>query len=123
MMRAAILVLAACSGETGVTVAMHVTAAAPLYGAAPFPSDALRDGDHLATIGGLDKIAGLRSDLVAAHVAALDGFGLRPLVELFVDGGLDPASVPARTTTRDDAAALVDVDRDSPERGRVIAME
>jgi hypothetical protein len=123
MMRAAILLLVACSGETGVTVAMHVTAAPPLYGAAPFPSDALRDGDHLVTIGGLGKVAGLRSDLVAAHVAALDGFGLRPLVELFVDGELDPASLPARTTTRDDPAVLVDVDPDSPEHGRVIAMD
>jgi len=122
-MRSAIVLLAACSGESGVTVAMHATEAPPIYGSAPFPSDALRDGDHVGTIAGLDKIVGLRSDLVAAHVAALDGFGLRPLVELFVDGELDPASVPARTSSRDDAAALVDVDPDSPERGRVIAME
>ncbi len=115
--------LAACGDARPVTVVMRVAADPPPYGAAPFPTDAVRDGDHLGTVAGLDALMGRRADLVAAHVAALDGFGLRPLVEFFVDGALDPDSVPAATATLDDTAGLVDVDPASPERGRVIAME
>jgi dienelactone hydrolase len=121
----ALALLAACTSEpTGTTIAMHATAAVPEYGSVPFPTDALREGDHLATLAGLDKIVGHHTDLVAAHLAALDGYGLRPLVEMFVDGGdLDADSIPVRTTDRSEPAALVDVDPDSPERGRVIAMD
>ncbi|HWU88678.1 MAG TPA: hypothetical protein VN253_15535, partial [Kofleriaceae bacterium] len=68
-------------------------------------------------------LVGRHADLLAAHVAELDGFGLRPLVEFFVDGALDPGSVPARTTELADAAGLVDVDPLSPEHGRVVAMD
>lgn len=118
-----VVLVAACSGDAGVTIKMRVGTDAPAYGDTPFPTDAARAGDRLGAIAGLDAIAPLETDLVTAHVAALDGFGLRPLVELFVDGALDPASVPAHTTSRADAAVLVDVDPASPERGRVIAMD
>ena len=118
------LALAACGDDAhGVTILMAVTDAPPAYGTTPFPTDALRDGDHLGEIAGLDALAAHQVDLITAHVAALDGFGLRPLVEFFVDGALDPATIPARTTTLAEAAALVDVDPSSPERGRVIAMD
>jgi dienelactone hydrolase len=114
---------AGCDDATPVTVTMTVSEEAPAYGTTPFPTDALRDGDRLGRIAGLDALAGRNADLVAAHIAALDGFGVRPLVELFLDGDLDPASIPARTTELTDAAVLVDVDPASPERGRVIAMD
>ncbi|HEX7702700.1 MAG TPA: alpha/beta fold hydrolase, partial [Kofleriaceae bacterium] len=78
--------------------------APPRYATTPFPTDALRDGDHLATITGLDKLVVRYSDLVAAHVAALDGFGVRPLVEFFLDGDADPA------TLTSDTAGVVDPD-------------
>jgi hypothetical protein len=115
--------LAACGGSTGTTVAMTARDDVPAYGSAPFPTDAARDGDHLAALPGLDSLVGRHADLIAAHVAALDGFGLRPLVEFFVDGPIDPATVPPSTHSLDDAAALVDVDPASPEHGRVIAMD
>jgi len=117
------LVLTACGGDEGVTVTMTATAAAPGYGETPFPTDAIRDGDHLGTIAGLSAISPGLPELVAAHVASLDGFGLRPLIEFPVDGALDPATIPAATTTLADPAAVVDVDPASPERGRVIAMD
>ncbi len=115
--------LAACSGDRGVTITMSAGAAAPAYGEAPFPTDALRDGDRLGVIAGLPALVGRHAELIAAHVASLDGFGVRPLIEFFVDGALDPASVPARTAELADAAGLVDVDPASPERGRVVAMD
>src|SRR5664279_6345856 len=100
-----LLVLASCSTTpSGVTVMMTSADAPPRYATAPFPTDALRDGDHLATIAGLDKLVGRYSDLVAAHVAALDGFGVRPLVEFFLDGDADPA------TLTSDTAGVVDPD-------------
>ena len=117
-----LVMLAACGGEAGTSIKMAVGDQAPAYGDAPFPTDAVRDGDHVGVIAGLDKLVAHHADLVTAHVAALDGFGLRPLVEFPVDGRLDPASIPARTTTTD-VAALVDVDPSSPDRGRVLAMD
>jgi hypothetical protein len=46
----------ACSDQldTSVTVRMVVSDQAPRYGEVPFPSDALRDGDHLGRLVGLD---------------------------------------------------------------------
>jgi hypothetical protein len=114
--------LVACGDDAGVTVAMTVTAEAPAYGETPFPTDAVREGDHLGTLVGLERIASRRLELVTAHVASLDGFGLRPVVEFFVDGDLDPASIPAATSALA-AVAVVDVDPASPERGRAIAMD
>lgn len=115
--------LGACAGDDGVTIAMRAAADAPAYGEAPFPTDAVRDGGRLGAIAGIERLVGKHADLIAAHIAALDGFGVRPLVEFFVDGALDPASVPARTAELADAAGLVDVDPASPERGRVVPMD
>ena len=121
MKRVALLVLAACS-DGGTHVRMTQSSGAPAYGEAPFPTDAVRAGDRLGAIAGLDTLVGHHVDLVTAHVAALDGFGLRPLVEFPIEGALDPATIPARTTTTE-LAALVDIDPASPERGRVIPMD
>ena len=115
--------LGACSGDDGVTIVMTASGDAPAYGQTPFPTDAVRDGDRLGTLAGIEALVGRHADLIATHVAELDGFGVRPLVEFFVDGPIDPASIPARTTELADAAGMVDVDPASPERGRVIPME
>src|SRR5438046_2207354 len=90
--------LAACGGgDDGVGIVMDVGADAPAYGRAPFPTDAVREGDHLGTIAGLDAIVKGKSELIASHIAALDGFGLRPVIEFFASGELDAQSIPART--------------------------
>ena len=119
------LALAACGdgGGGGVTVTMIATGDAPAYGQAPFPTDAVREGDHLGEIAGLDSLFSRKVEVVTAHLAALDGFGLRPLVEFPIDGELDAATIPTQTTTADQAAVLLDVDPQSPEHGRVIAMD
>jgi hypothetical protein len=103
-MKFALLLVAACSGTTGVTVLATSADAPPAYGTTPMPTDALRDGDHLAALAGLDALVVRHGDLVAQHLAALDGFGLRPLVEFFVDGDIDP------DTFGDATAGVVDAD-------------
>jgi len=83
---------AACS-DPATTVVMSAGPDAPAYGTTPFPTDALREGDHLALLSGLDTIVERNADKVAAHFAALDGFGLRPLVEFPVTAPIDPDSL------------------------------
>src|SRR5262245_1601850 len=91
---------------------MDVASDAPAYGRAPFPTDAIRDGGHLGLLTGLDSVVPGHADSVAAHLAALDGFGLRPTIEFFVDGALDPASVPPHPAALTDAVVLVALGRD-----------
>ena len=112
-----VMVLAACGGDEGVHVLMPLGADAPAYGAAPFPTDAVRDGDHLGAIAGLETIVAHHTDNVAAHLAALDGWGMRPLVEFPLDGDLALEAIP------DGAAGVVSVDPDSPDYLHEIPME
>lgn len=102
---------------------MDLTADAPAYGRAPFPSDAQRDGLHLGRITGLEGMAKQHADLIAAHLETLDGYGLRPTVEFFVEGSVDPESVPALTRSLDDALIVLDVDPDTGEDGAAIRYE
>ena len=117
----ALLLVAACGDPPGTTFTMRVTDDAPAYGDAPFPTDAVKQGETIGSIAGLEHFASLKVELIDKQVGALDGFGVRPLIELFVDGELD--DVPASTTAIEDVVGLVDVDPASTERGRVIAME
>jgi pimeloyl-ACP methyl ester carboxylesterase len=102
---------------------MDVSAEAPRYGRAPFPSDALREGPHLARIQGLELVAKQHGDLISAHLEPLDGFGLRPTVEFFIQGAIDPATVPERTQLLTDAVFVLDVDPDTGESGAPIPFE
>src|SRR3954466_4889942 len=95
----------------------------PAYGEAPFPTDAVRVGAGLGTIRGLDKIVGAHADLLSAHLATLGGWGLRPAIEFFIAGPLDPATVPSATSALTDALVLVDVDATTAERDAPIAMD
>jgi hypothetical protein len=116
--------LAACGDNSGgVVVRMRAGAAAPAYGDTPFPTDAVRAGDRLGTIAGLDAITKGQPDLVAQHLASLDGFGLRPVVEFFFDGALDPASVPGSTTSSTEPVFVIDVDAASPTRGQIVPFD
>lgn len=96
---------------------------APAYGRAPFPTDAMREVLHLGRIAGLDAIAEQHSDLIALHLEQLDGFGLRPVVEFFVQGALDPDTVPLTTGALTDALVVLDVDPATAEMGAPLAFE
>ena len=115
-----LLAASACGdGITGTSVRLEIPddGSAPIYGEAPFPSDAwLGDDGTLEPPAGLETIFRRDPELVAAHMAALDGFGVRPLVEFPMTGVIDPASV-------DGAARVIDIDPSSPEVGREVPYE
>jgi len=122
--------LVACGDDpvpgVGTVVRMRVAAdgRAPAYGDVPMPTDALRSSDRrLAPLAGLEDVAPLQTDSLRGHFAALDGFGVRPAVEFFLDGGLDPDTLPQQTAAAGDPAVLVDVDPGSPHRYRVVPMD
>jgi hypothetical protein len=109
----AILMLVACddsSVSTGVILVVAEDGTAPAWGESPWPSDANRE------LAGLRDFVPHMSEALAAHQAALDGFGLRPTVQFFLDGDLDPTSL-------DEGGFLVDVDPASPERGRTVPLD
>ncbi|MBV8757952.1 MAG: hypothetical protein JO257_11770 [Deltaproteobacteria bacterium] len=119
-----LMVVAACGDNAHpARVMMSIESAPPAYGDAPFPTDAVRVGAGLGVIDGLDKIVGNHADLLQAHLATLGGWGLRPAIEFFIDGPIDPATVPAVTSTLTDALVLIDVDPTTPEHGAPIPTE
>ncbi|HEY5947085.1 MAG TPA: hypothetical protein VIV40_16390 [Kofleriaceae bacterium] len=96
---------------------------APLYGRAPFPSDAWREGPHLGLIRGLERMAQQHDELIAQHLQALDGFGLRPTIEFFVHGTIDESTIPAETHALQDALLVLDVDPQTAEAGAPVPYE
>ncbi|MCC6215306.1 MAG: hypothetical protein IT376_10580 [Polyangiaceae bacterium] len=98
--------------------------APPRYGEAPFPTDAALGADgNVVSLAGLELLTPTQAPLLAAHLARLDGFGTRPVVELPIECGLDPASLPARTSTGADPAFVVEVGEGAPTRGEVVPFE
>ena len=102
---------------------MRIAEKPPAYGEAPFPTDAVREGASLGTIAGLDKVVGNHADLIAAHLAQLSGWGLRPAIEFFIEGPVDPATVPAETHLMTDSLVVLDVDPNTPEHDSAIPFE
>jgi hypothetical protein len=111
---AGLMVTACDGGEAGTAIRLEVPddGSAPAWGEAPFPSDAWRGADGmLEPPAGLEVVFHRDPELVAAHLARLDGFGVRPLIEFPIDGAIDPASI-------DGAALVVDL-----ELGREVPYE
>jgi dienelactone hydrolase len=104
-------------------LAMHISNTPPAYGEAPFPTDAVREGPTLGVIRGLDSIFGQHDDLIAAHLAQLSGWGLRPAIEFFIQGAVDPATVPAHTDLMTDSLVVLDVDPNTPEHDSPLAFD
>jgi pimeloyl-ACP methyl ester carboxylesterase len=102
---------------------LDFSADAPLYGRAPYPTDAYREGAQLGFIKGLDKVARQHSDVIEQHLQALDGFGLRPTIEFFVQGALDESTIPETTRTLTDALMVLDVDPQTAEAGAPLPYE
>jgi dienelactone hydrolase len=102
---------------------MRVAEDPPAYGEAPFPTDAVREGANLGVIKGLGAIVGAHDDLLADHLHQLGGWGLRPAIEFFIDGPIDPATVPAQTTALTDALVVLDVDPATPAHGSPIPFD
>src|SRR5262245_36613239 len=116
MLRLALIALVACGDNTpAALVIMDVSDVPPAYGRAPFPNDAVRETLGLGSIPGLDKMTPSQAGLIGAHLAGLDGWGLRPPIEFFIDGAaIDPATVPDTTSALDSAIVVVEVDNMAP---------
>lgn len=120
MRRLALLfTLGACADPvTAVFAVPGVDPDADFY-ALPFPNDLWR------TPGGTLDLSrfptnSLLVDTYRAAAEELDGFGLNQAVFARFGGELDPASLPSPAASMDERASvyLVDVDPDSPDRGR-----
>lgn len=98
------VLVASCSHERerdGTTTALFAAQddSAPLYASTPFPGDPWIEADgKVAAVEGLELIAPEAYAAIVAQLVTLDGFATRPTIEIFLDGSLDPASLPARTT-------------------------
>ncbi len=116
MLRFVLIALVACGDNTpAALVIMDVSDVPPAYGRAPFPTDAVRETLGLGSIPGLEAMTPSQAGLIGAHLASLDGWGLRPPIEFFIDGAaIDPTTVPDTTTALDNALFVVEVDNMAP---------
>jgi pimeloyl-ACP methyl ester carboxylesterase len=115
----------ACEREPeAALVFAEASAEPPAYGEIPFPSDVYQDEKgRIVEIPDLFAIAPLNTGLVAAHVSALDGFSVRPVMEVFIQGRLDEEAVARAGRDQGGALFLMDVDPKSASRGTVIPTE
>lgn len=95
----------------------------PTWGQAPFPSDLFVTEGRIGPIAGIEELAPLAVDVLNAQLGALDGFGLRPVIELPVAGTLDAASLPARSADSAAPIFVLNVEAGSPGYGEVIAYD
>lgn len=87
------------------------------------PSDALRNASgRIGLIRGLERIAPGHTDLLRSHLATLDGFGLRPVIEFPIDGEIDPTSLEGDALfLLDDSGARIAMDwRWEPARSTIV---
>lgn len=97
--------------QVGATAKYPAAGQPAVYGEAPYPSDLFRTADgHINDLPGLELLAPREPDVLRTQLAALDGFGTRPVIELPFAGLVDAATVPTRTAAVTDPLFLVDVD-------------
>ncbi len=117
------LAVAACEPITA-TALFPAPGDAPTYGKGPFPSDIfLDDAGRIGPIEDLSLVGPLEHEALQAQLSLLDGFGTRPVVELFFDAPVDAGTVPAHTAADTDALFVMNVDPASPAVGRVTPMD
>jgi predicted esterase len=116
---ALLLALGACADP--VTAIFAVPGAEPDgdFYALPFPNDRWYEPDGTIDLSRFPT-KGLLVDAYRAAAEELDGFGLNPVVLARFEGELDPDSLPTPAASTGERASvyLVDVDPDSPDRGR-----
>ena len=115
----AVTVMAACAPPVA-TAQFPGPDAVPTWGEAPFPSDLFVKDGRIAPIFGIEQLAPLAVDVLNAQLGALDGFGLRPVVELPIAGPVDTSTIPARSEDMTAPLFVINVDTRSPTYGRVV---
>jgi hypothetical protein len=106
--------------EPRVRVEFEPGSGAHRFGDVPFPSDLHLDANgDIHITGGLERFMTQGIDIVAGGLAGTRGFARQASGIFFVDGAVDPATLPAVATSEPGASvALVDVDAASPRRGQ-----
>src|ERR1043165_5888234 len=120
------LALAGACGDNDLNarIVFDLNDEAPAYGRSPFPTDALIEGRNIGPIAGLERMAKQHFDLIGAHLSTLDGWGLRPTVQFFIEGELDRDTIPEDVTrSLADALIVLDVDPDTAEDGAALPSE
>lgn len=114
------LLLVGCADDVTAFFAVPGSTTGDDFYALPFPNDLRRHDD-----GTLDLSEFPTNSVIAMTVRDiaqrdLDGFGLNAAIYARFSGGLDPASLPTPAESMEPRAAvyLVDVDPDSPSRGK-----
>ncbi|MCC7072221.1 MAG: hypothetical protein IT383_12915 [Deltaproteobacteria bacterium] len=115
-----LLTVAGACAPPVATAAFPAANDTPTWGQAPFPSDLFVLEGRIGPIAGIDALAPLAVDVLGAQLATLDGFGLRPVIELPIAGPVDVESIPARTSDATAAVFVIDVDEASPGYGSVV---
>ncbi|MBT8492400.1 MAG: hypothetical protein KJO07_05020, partial [Deltaproteobacteria bacterium] len=95
--------------ESRAIVEVDDRGAAPKLFAAPFPSDVWRGSNGLLEpIAGLEAVFPRNSELVAQHLATLDGFGVRPMVIFPVDAEVDATTIADHASVHGPDGSAVD---------------
>lgn len=108
--------------------ALYELAPAPMpFGTVPWPDDAYLDERGRVRVRDIPSEASeAYGQTLAAAMADLDGFGIRPTVYFPFDGELDPESLPAsaeQTLAQAASVFLIDADTSSPRAFERIAAE
>lgn len=108
-----------------VRVVRDAVTGVPSFGAVPYPSDLYLDPDgHVAELAGLERLLSKHPEHLAKALHGTRGFARQAGAVFYLDGELDPASLPSGVTDDPSSGvALVDVDPDSPRRGQSYAVQ
>jgi hypothetical protein len=122
------LVVAGCGGDpevargpaSDVVVVFRPGDGAPDWGEVPFPSDLYRDDEGgVGEVTGIERLAGAALASIGEGLRALDGFGRSTGVSFCLSGAPAPSSLLA-VDGATPGVWLVDVDPQSPSRGKKI---
>jgi hypothetical protein len=106
------LILASCAEPRGPQALWTISDQTPVYAQTPFPTDALKSASGtIERFAGLETIAPIGTELLVEHLARLDGFGVRPLVEIFLDAAIEPALLPPKSSSSNDSIYVIDLER------------
>jgi len=116
---ALVVFCAGCASETDLP---SLRIKGPEFFDHPWPSDRRTIDGHpdMTAFPGTEEFALVADYMVG--IEALDGFGTNSPIYLLLDGGKPTLPDPAETTTAHGALFLIDVDTQSPERGRIIPL-
>ncbi|MFN7953909.1 MAG: hypothetical protein U0610_19430 [bacterium] len=89
----------------------------PSWGEIPWPSDLFRDASGRVAVDGVNVANGIAKSVLEAGLNQLDGFGTTTAAYVWLDGDVDPASLPSTpeaSTEYGSPIVLIDIEPSSP---------